>query len=123
MGLIQGGRGYVTPQVWGASARFGGVGVLLADLSVPGAVTAVNLSGTSLSNIGAYNQGAVIGAITLSPNGVVQSTPVVVGGADAAYFSVTNGGIVPCNLIAAVDIPAGGGSGPGGTYAITLSAT
>jgi hypothetical protein len=76
-------------------------------------VTSVNLSGLSLSNLGAQDQGAVIGAITVTGT---QTTPVVLGGPDAAKFAVTDGGIVPCNLIAAVDIPAG-------SYSITLSAT
>lgn len=89
-------------------------------LGVTGSVVviSVNLSGLSLSNLGAQNAGGVIGAITVttSPPGGTQNTPVVLGGADAAKFQVTNGGIIPCNLIAAVDIPAG-------AYSITLSAT
>jgi hypothetical protein len=89
--------------------RFG----VSARLVQPGGVTAVNLSGTSLSNLGAQNQGAVVGAITVTG---AQTTPVVIGGTDAAKFAVTNGGIAPCNLIAAVDIPAG-------SYSFTLSAT
>jgi hypothetical protein len=81
-------------------------------------VVSVNLSGTSLTNITAKDAGSVIGAITTttSPPGNTQHTPVVLGGADAASFQVTNGGIIPCNLVVAVDIPAG-------SYSITLSAT
>lgn len=87
------------------------MGILL--LGSPLGITAINLSGSSLSNLGAQNAGAVIGAITITGT---QTTPIVIGGTDAALFSVTNGGIVPCNLIAAVDIPAG-------SYSITLTAT
>ena len=88
-------------------------------LAAPGfTVTAVNLSGTSLANLGAQNAGAVIGAITTTtvPSGNTQNTAVTLGGTDAAKFSITNGGIIPCNLIAAVDIPAG-------SYSISLTCT
>jgi hypothetical protein len=64
--------------------------------------------------LGAQNKGGVIGALTVV-NGT-QTTPIVIGGPNAAKFAVTNGGMVPCNLIAAVNIPAG-------SYSITLSVT
>ncbi|HVX56454.1 MAG TPA: hypothetical protein VHA37_01870 [Candidatus Saccharimonadales bacterium] len=99
---------------WQASAHLAPAltaGAYLGDSS--DTVTAVNLSNASLSNLGAQNQGAVIGAITVTGT---QTTPVVIGGPDAAKFAVTNGGMVPCNLIAAVDLPAG-------SYSITLTAT
>jgi hypothetical protein len=79
-------------------------------------VTDVLLSGTTLANLGAQNAGAVIGAITLV--GGPQLTPVVISGPFASFFAVTNGGFVPCNLIAAVDIPSGDY-----TNGITLSAS
>lgn len=78
-----------------------------------GGVTSIDLSGASLSSLGAQNQGSVIGVITIAGS---QNTPIVIGGTDAAYFTVDGGGFAPCNLIAAVDIPAG-------SYSITLSAS
>lgn len=98
--------------VWVQSTYVSGV------ITVGFVVISVNLSGTNLANLGAQNQGAVIAAITTttSPAGNSQNTPIVLGGTDAAKFSVSNGGMLPCNLIAAVDIPAG-------SYNITLSCT
>jgi hypothetical protein len=98
--------------------RLGGGGVIRTIFTTIFQVISINLSGTSLSNLGAQNAGTIIGAITTttSPPGYTQNTPVVLGGTDATKFAITNGGIIPCNLIAAVDIPAG-------SYSITLSAT
>lgn len=85
-------------------------GILL--LGMPTGVTGIT-SPTSLSNLGAQNQGAVLGPMTITGT---QTTAIVIGGTDAALFSVDNGGFVPCNLIAAVDIPAG-------SYSPTFTAT
>lgn len=100
--------GFVTPGGGGTSTLW-----VNSDSLPQAGVTAVLLSKTSLSNLGAQNKGGVIGAITVTG---AQTIPVVIGGTDAAKFAVTNGGMVPCNLVAAKDIPAG-------SYSITLSAT
>ena len=80
-------------------------------------ITGIILSNTTLANMGAYNAGAVIGQLTLDPPGAIQHTPIVIGGASAALFGVTNGGWAPCNFVAAVNIPAGDYSG------VTFTAT
>jgi hypothetical protein len=80
-------------------------------------VVSINLSGTALSSLGAQNQGAIISPITVTtaPPGFGTHTPITVT-AGSSLFAVDNGGILPCNLIAAVDIPAG-------SYSVSLSAT
>lgn len=80
---------------------------------IPGNVTDINLSATDLSDLGAQNAGATIAIITITGT---QGTALVVGGTDAAYFTTDNGGMAPCNLLAAIDIPAG-------SYSINLTAT
>lgn len=87
-------------------------------------VTQILINGQPASvtfgNLGAQNQGAVVGAVTLVtiPPGGVQNTPLTIGGVTPAgspfgagvpystLFTITNGGIVPCNVVAAIDIPA-----------------
>jgi hypothetical protein len=115
--FIQQAAGTIASQWSCGSGAANTIGIVAISASSGTVVTSVNLSGTSLTNLSAHNQGQVIGAITVttSPPGGIQNTPVVLGGTDAALFSVTNGGTVPCNLIAAVDIPSG-------SYSITLSA-
>lgn len=76
-------------------------------------VTAINLSNSSLSSLGAQNAGSTIGVISVVGN---QTTSIVVGGTHGSLFSVDNAGIAPCNLVAAVNLPAG-------SYSITLTAT
>lgn len=106
-------EGNAVPTVWVNS-----VTSVVIPPGVSFTVLSVNLSNTTLSSLGAQNAGAIIGAITTTttPPGQTQHSPITLGGADAALFSVSNGGILPCNLVAAVDIPAG-------SYSITLSAT
>jgi hypothetical protein len=86
-------------------------------------IIAIFISGQSpsvaLSNIAASDAGTVIGPITIltSPPGGSQSTPIVLSGTDAALFSVTNGGNIPCNLVV------GTKNIGSGSYSITLSVT
>jgi hypothetical protein len=88
----------------------------------PVTVTAVLLNGQSSGTIfvdepGA-NAGDVIAAVTVTtvPPGQPPNTPVIIGGSKASLFSITNGGMPPCNLIWATNVPAG-------SYPVSLSAT
>jgi hypothetical protein len=53
---------------------------------------------------GAYNAGQVVGALTVS--GGTQTTPITISGPDAPKFTISNGGMVPCNLVAAQNLSA-----------------
>jgi hypothetical protein len=72
------------------------------------------LTGTTLSNVNSSNAGNIIGLFTVASG--VQTTPIVLGGPSAADFITDNGGICPCHLIAAVNLPSG-------NYSITWTAT
>ncbi len=88
-------------------------------ITVTPAVMSVNLSNTSVASVGPANAGTVVGAVsaTTNPVGGTLTAPIVLGGADGAKFALTNGGMLPCNLVVGpADVPAG-------SYAITLSAT
>lgn len=88
------------------------------SVTVNPAIVSVNLSNASLS-AGPANAGDVIGAVsvTTNPAGTPFAGPVVLSGTDAAKFALTNGGMLPCNLVVgAANIPAG-------FYAISLSGT
>lgn len=72
--------------------------------------SSINLSRNTLG-LSAYHTGEVIGVVTITGG---SQRMVVLAGKDAANFSVSNGGMIPCNLIAARDMPAE-------SYSITLS--
>jgi hypothetical protein len=81
-------------------------------------IISVNLSGTTL-NMSAANAGDVVGAVTVTTNppGGSPSNPILIGGPDAGKFALTNGGVIPCNLVV------GASNLPSGDYQITLSST
>lgn len=82
-------------------------------------VTALNLSGTTVATLGPANAGTLVGAVTVTTNppGGTYAGIVTLGGANAAQFALTNGGVIPCNLVV------GGSNIAAGSYQITLSAT
>lgn len=80
-------------------------------------ISAIDLTATSLT-MGPVNAGAVIGAVSVVQNPVgapAYTGAIVLGGAAAADFALTNGGVLPCNLVV------GAANLPAGNYAITLS--
>jgi hypothetical protein len=88
---------------------------LVANFTPAFTLTSVNLSNTTVSNVA----GAVVGAVsvTTNPPGGTYSGVITLGGANASSFALTNGGVLPCNLVV------GASNLTAGTYAITLSAT
>ena len=78
-------------------------------------LTSVNLSNSTVSDVA----GAVVGtvSVTTNPPGGTYSGVITLGGANASSFALTNGGVLPCNLVV------GASNLAAGTYAITLSAT
>lgn len=83
-------------------------------VTVTPAILSVALSNTTSTGV----PGSIVGAISLTWNGTpgTYSTPLVLGGADAAKFALSNGGVVPCNLVV------GSTNLAQGSYAITLTA-
>jgi hypothetical protein len=88
-------------------------------ITVTPAISSINLSSTTLHTVGPNNANAVVGAIscTTNPPGGTCANAIVLGGANASSFALTNGGVLPCNLVVgSVNIAAG-------SYAITLAET
>jgi Flp pilus assembly protein TadG len=88
-------------------------------ITITPAIASVNLSSTSLTTTGVNNAGATIGAITVTTNpaGGNYTGAITLGGANASSFALTNGGVLPCNLVV------GPANLAAGAYQITLSAT
>ena len=87
-------------------------------VTVTPAITSVNLSSTTVNTTGPNNAGAVVGAVavTTNPAGGSYSGAITLGGANAASFALTHGGVLPCNLVVgATNLAAG-------SYNLTLSA-
>ena len=78
--------------------------------------TAISLSTTSIS-LPPANANALVATITVTATGGTYAGPVTLGGADAAKFVLSNGGVYPCNLLV------GSTSIGNATYNITLTAT
>ncbi len=88
-------------------------------VTVTPAITSVNLSNTTVNTTGTANAGTVVGAVsvTTNPPGGTYAGVITLGGANASSFALTNGGVLPCNLVV------GAANLAAGTYAVTLSAT
>jgi hypothetical protein len=88
--------------------------VTLVANFTPVTVTSVNLSNTTVNTLA----GSVVGAVsvTTNPPGGTYSGVITLGGANASSFALTNGGVLPSNLVV------GASNLAPGTYAITLSA-
>lgn len=67
----------------------------------PGVVIIFTPSG--ISNTSAQNQGTIAGTFTVQSGN--QPSPLVLSGVGAQYFTTDNGGICPCHLVYAVDVP------------------
>lgn len=87
-------------------------------VTVTPALSSISLSNASVTT-GAVNAGTVIGAVSCATNPPGSSCvgPVTLSGADAAKFALTNGGMIPSNLVI------GTTSVPSGAYAVSLSAS
>jgi hypothetical protein len=81
------------------------------------AISSVALSNTTLTT--AANAGALVGAVSVvtNPIGGSYSGVITLGGTNAASFTLTNGGALPCNLMV------GSTNLTNPSYSITLSAT
>lgn len=88
------------------------------SVTVTPILASINLSSTVL-NAGPNNAGAVIGAVsvTTNPAGGSFAGPIALGSTNAADFALTNGGMLPCNLVV------GANNLLAGSYNISLSAT
>ena len=95
-------------------------GVVVQPFTITFAVatpTAITLSNTSLSFVGTANANTLEGAVTVATTVGTYAGPITLTGTGASSFTLSNGGVYPCNLlIGATDIA-------GGTYSITLAAS
>jgi hypothetical protein len=88
-------------------------------VTITPAITAVGLSNTTVSTTGPANAGTVVGALSVvtNPVGGTYTGVITLGGTNASSFVLTNGGVLPCNLVV------GAANLAAGPYSITLSAT
>ena len=88
-------------------------------VTVNPAIASLGLSSVALTS-GPVNAGTVIGAVSVvqNPTTAPAYTGVItLGGTNAADFALTNGGVLPCNLVV------GAANLPAGAYNVTLSGT
>jgi hypothetical protein len=89
------------------------------NISLVANFTAVTVASIILSNTTVNAAaGSVVGtvSVTTNPPGGTYSGVITLGGANASSFALTNGGVLPCNLVV------GASNLTAGTYAIMLSA-
>ena len=92
---------------------------LTATIGTGSPATTISLSTTSVSFPTAMDANSFVATITVTVATGTYTGTLVLGGADAAKFALSNGGVYPCNLmVGPANIPA---SPPGG-YQINITA-